>query len=275
MSIAEQYAKEMKKKFGNYYVAWTPGKPLKLGDIGILKNNVFERQGSLSESFNITFKIRKDTKKEMMDYTSKNSVDMMSTLSGEVPILKILKDLDADVIVDFTKEGAVLFKANGVLAHSIENFIEIGEKIVELYKIGKWKKEYVVITELLEADSATILISNSKNSRVVLKAKAGIGVGEVDLANVSLGLDIQSHRNMDTKIIATEGLTPLFQLKGIKKRIFHKQPNVIHKAVGDFNPLSSEDVDHSSSDDEVITFEDVSKDDYSGLIDLKDFKLPL
>ena len=67
-SAQEQYTDEMKKKFG-YYAIWNPGVPLKLGDIGIFKDNAFTRISDL-ESLGIDFETRNDETKTPLEHNS-------------------------------------------------------------------------------------------------------------------------------------------------------------------------------------------------------------
>ncbi|KFC19669.1 hypothetical protein [Chryseobacterium sp. FH1] len=215
----EQYTDEMNRKFG-YMATWLPGTPLKLGDIGVIHDNVFSRVAGL-EDFDITFYIREDDTPEDLEYSSKGSVSVTTKLSGAVtPPGSSLGNLDAGFIVEFSGQNSILFKANKTKTNLIKNTIKIGEEVLKLYKDGKWNKKWVVITELVEAETATILISNAKNARIELKANANIKLPKLDIAEASLDLGYTSYKGMDTKIISQSGLSPLFKVKGIRTNIF-------------------------------------------------------
>lgn len=218
-SAQKQYTNEMKKKFG-YYATWNPGLPLKLGDIGILKKNIFTRIAGLND-FNIDFDIRQDDTKSPLEHSTQGSVTITTKLSGTIaPQGSVLTDLDAGIIVEFSKENSTLFKAINTTTPSIQNAISLGDKIIGLFKEGKWDKDWVVITELVEAESATIIISNKSNSKIELKANANIGAANFDIADASFEFSPQFSRGLETKIISSEGLTPLFKIMGIKTRWF-------------------------------------------------------
>lgn len=217
-SVQQQYTSEMKKKFG-YYATWNPGVPLKLGDIGIFKKNVFTRVAGLQD-FNISFDIRPDDTKTPLEYNSSGNVTVTTKLSGTVaPQGSVLNNLDAGIIVEFGKEKSTLFKANNTTTPSIQNTIRLGEQIIELFKAGKWDKNWVVITELVEAENSTIIISNTTNGKIELKANADIGAANFDIANGKFEFSPQFSRGLETKIISAEGLTPLFKAMGLKTRL--------------------------------------------------------
>ena len=211
-SPVKQYTNELYKKFG-YYATWMPGTPMELGTVGIMDSKVFVKKSHL-RNFGIAFDIEEDPSKDDLDYTSDSGVTFTPKVSGTVPAAgSVLTQADAGFTVEFSREKALLFKVKGAQYVSIRDQEKLGREIGKLKEEGKWKKEYVVIVELARADSATILISGSANSKIELKANANIGATKLDIADASLQLGIAIARSMSTKIIAEQGLTPLFRIR--------------------------------------------------------------
>jgi hypothetical protein len=209
----------MKKKFG-YYATWNPGVPLKLGDIGTFNDNVFTRLSNLAD-MGIEFEIRPDETKTSLEHYSEGSVSVTTKLSGTAgPQGSVLTNLDTGIIVEFSKENSTLFKANNTTSPSIKDVIKLGEQVLKLYREGKWNKNWVIVTDLVEAESATIIISNNSNSKIELKANANIDAPTFDIADAEFKFSTQFSRGLETQIISAEGLTPLFKVMGIKTRIF-------------------------------------------------------
>lgn len=218
-SAQGQYTNEMKKNFG-YYATWNPGVPLKLGDIGTFSDNVFTRLSNLADR-GIDFEIRTDETKTPLEHNSEGSVSVTTKLSGTVaPQGSVLTNLDAGIIVEFSKENSTLFKANNTTSPSIKDTIKLGEQVLKLYKEGKWNKNWVIVTELVEAENATIIISNNSNSKIELKANANIDAPTLDIADAEFKFSTQFSKGLETKIISAAGLTPLFKVMGMKTRIF-------------------------------------------------------
>lgn len=218
-SAQGQYTNEMKKKFG-YYATWNPGVPLKLGDIGTFNDNVFTRLSNLADR-GIEFEVRPDETKTPLEHNSEGSVSVTTKLSGTVaPQGSVLTNLDAGIIVEFSKENSTLFKANNTTSPSIKDTITLGEQVLKLYREGKWNKNWVIITELVEAENATVIISNNSNSKIELKANANIDAPTFDIADAEFKFSTQFSKGLETKIISAEGLTPLFKVMGMKTRIF-------------------------------------------------------
>lgn len=218
-SAQKQYTKEMLKRFG-YYATWNPGLSLKLGDIGVLKGSIFTKISDL-ESKMITFEIVKDNTKTTLEHNSQGSATLTTKASASVaPSGSVLADADVGIIIDFAKENSTLFKAANTVTPTIKDTIRLGETILKLFKDGTWNKDWVIITELVESESATIIISNKSNSKIELKANANVTAKVIDIADAKFEFSTQFSRGLETAIISQEGATPLFKIMGIKTRIF-------------------------------------------------------
>ncbi|QAA80333.1 hypothetical protein EI546_00645 [Aequorivita sp. H23M31] len=243
MRTEKSYTRELKQQFG-YLATWLPGTPLKLGDIGTLNRNTFTKIANLSD-LDIQFDIEADTTKSNIEHSTHGAVSITNKASGTIaPPGSVLGDTDAGITVEFSKENAILFKANGTLSPSIKNQIKLGQDILDLYKNGKWAKDWVVVTELVEADSASILISSSSQSKIELKAKGGITAAKMDIADIDLGLNIAFSKDLSTQIIAESALTPLFRAKAVKGRIL-RSPVFGQKSMEIITPASAKNNEDS------------------------------
>ena len=252
MRTSKKYTKELKKQF-NYFATWLPGTPLELGDIGVFKNNHFSKISNL-EGFGIQFEIEPDLTKSTIEHSSKGAVSITTKASGTIaPQASALGKVDAGITVEFSKENAILFKANDTTSPSIKNQITLGQQILTLFKEGKWDKDWAVITEIVNAKSGTVLISSSSNSKIELKANGDVEAAKLDIADAELGLEVRYSKDLSTKIIAEEGLTPLFKASKVKGRIFGPPVFGINK----INSMDLITADKVRQDESLIKFEQV------------------
>lgn len=211
----EQYVKEMYKRFG-YLATWTPGVKLQLGDVGEIKDKRFTRITTL-ENLKISFKIRNDDTQESQKHSSSGSVSMLFKAAGTAPqVGSVLKESEAGFTIDFKKNRSTVYEATGCTADSIDDQVTMGSQIIQLFKEGKWNKDWAVVTELVSAESGTVLISNSSESRIELAVKGKITAGVPSLADVEADLQIAWSKNMQTTLISQAGLTPLFRARALK-----------------------------------------------------------
>lgn len=214
-SAQEQYTNEMKKRFG-YYATWNPGLPLSLGDFGVLEGNIFRKISNLTE-INLNFEIEEDPNESDLEHNSHGNISIKTKVAGSASIPNSSLSInDAGLIIEFGKENSTLFKATHTVSPTIKDVLKIGATIIKLFKAGKWDKNWVVITELVVAKTSTIIISNSSNGLIELKANANVDAVSFDLADAAFNFSVSSSRGLETKIISGSGLTPLFRIMGIK-----------------------------------------------------------
>ena len=209
------YLKHMNDQTG-YRATWDPGRPLQIGFIGKLEGpGVFTVFSSLQKE-GIEPEIVSDSSSSELDYTSNDQVSIGIKLAGSTPAAgSILTNAEAGFEFEFKSENAIVFKVDGYKTHQIINIANIESQIKEKYNNGNWEKDWVVVTQLIEADTATIIISNSGNSNLTLKAKAGAGTGELKLTDASLGLTVAREKGSTLKFITQSHLTPLYKVMGL------------------------------------------------------------
>ncbi|MEB2777467.1 hypothetical protein SYJ56_19285 [Algoriphagus sp. D3-2-R+10] len=255
MKTSKKYTREIKEQFG-YLATWLPSTPLSLGDIGILKNNQFTKISNLSD-FGIQFEIEIDKTKSDIEHSSKGAVSISTKASGTVaPQGSALAEVDAGITVEFSKENAILFKANRTTSPCIKDQIKLGKAVIELYKEGKWDKDWSVITEKVDAESATILISSSSSGKIELKAKGKVEAAKLDIADAKLGFELTFSKDLSTKIIGEESLTPLFKASKVNSSLFN--PPIFR-----MNKIKSMDLmtpDKAKSNEELLYFGEVDYD---------------
>jgi hypothetical protein len=215
------YLKHMASKTA-YRANWEPNKPLGLGMVGKLTNGVFDLFTTLEQE-GLAMKDLKDETTGEMDYSSSGSVDINIKLAGQAPLAgSVLTEAQAGFVLDFHSDNGVVFLIKDTLTHQISNMGELEKKIVERYKNGTWPKDYVVITQLVEAVSATIIISNNNNNRVELEATANAGLPSIKLTDASLGLKVANERHKTMKVLAQSGIIPIYRVMGIRHPLFGK-----------------------------------------------------
>lgn len=249
MGVYQQYTAELNDKFG-FLATWLPGTRLRLGDVGILKRDRFEFVTTLDD-LGIPFKIRDISGAADYHYVSSKGVAINFHGNGkaESPGAAVASAA-SDVSINFTRANAVVFAATGCKTTLIERQDQLGRSILERYQAGNWPGEHVLVTELVTADSATILISGDDSAKVDLAARAKIATAGFSLADPSLELQVASSVGVATQILAASQLTPLFRASAVRRRIF---------SAPSFQTRSADSVERSN--DEVLLFADIGYGD--------------
>jgi hypothetical protein len=221
--VNRSYAREMNERFG-YLAAWLPNTQFRLGDVGALRGHIFEPSATLSE-LGVAVEVRDDPNAIDLDYTSSDSVAIELKASGEAAgEAKAAPALSGKISVAFKAADAVVFQASSCRVSRIANLSAVAEAVIALFEKGQWAADRVIVTEVVKARAATILISNSRDAHIDLSVQGGAAAGIPVLADANAGLAVTRAVGIGTRIIASQGLTPLFKARGVKQTWFGLGP---------------------------------------------------
>jgi hypothetical protein len=216
LSVSKFYTKEIKYET-NYSATWLPSVTVSPGDVGRIKDYQFQHLTSLS-TLGIPFSTSPGVSKLDFNYYSANAVSVTMKASGQAPLVGSgLAQADAGVNIRFQRDNAVIFRLRRGSSTRISDLNSLEKNIIPLHDADTWKDDMVVVTEAVVADSATIIISRGSNAQIDLLARGQVGAAGIDLADIDANLQVVKESNIDTKIIASKGLTPLFKALGMRK----------------------------------------------------------
>jgi hypothetical protein len=219
--MAKIYKLYTREIFDNlkYRPTWLPGTPISLGTIGLIEDGVFRPITSLRK-LNIPFEEVIDLDRDSIDYNSKTGVAITFKAAGELnQKFEAISEASAGALIEFSRVGAIILQLRGVAIHRISDQATLNKEMMRSIIIGgkdQWQRKWVVITEVINAESATIMISNSMNSKLELKASGTIA--PTSLVDASANLSIVKENQVSTKIISKSGLTPLYRGVRVKKK---------------------------------------------------------
>jgi hypothetical protein len=187
-----------------------PQEGVALGDVGIMEDGVFERRTTLRK-LGIRFSTRPGRTTASFDYSSRQGVSFSTKAAGETSNeFQSVGKAKAGVLIRFSRAGAVVFTVPSSRIVSISNLNDLQADLRRLDRSGVWERRWVVVTKIVEAESATILVSGSARAKVELRADAHIVAGSVDLADVGAGFSRASSQDMEIKLVAEGDLVPLY-----------------------------------------------------------------
>lgn len=218
-SVARLYTREILSHLG-YSATWLPTVPLKLGTVGTIEGEVFVPRFSIEQirEVEIPFSTVTDRTKDRIQYQSSKGVAVEIKFSGEVDAKYAhVPEAKAGFNVSFSGKSGVLFAAIDCCEDRIADQRGLARAILELQKMGEWRTKYVVVTHLVRARACTIFLASSAGAHVSIALEADIRAGTMDIANVELGPSVVFSKDMQTQIVAQQGLTPLFRGAKVKR----------------------------------------------------------
>ncbi len=247
-SSADQYAREIHEKL-EFWATWLPGTRVKLGDCGTVDNFVFNRRSSLS-SFGVEFS--EDDRGGLGDllHQSVNVVAVEFHVAGESQEVQGLAG-NAGATVKFHRGDAVLFAAKKCAQTEIADLNALERDLKAALKDRDFPAHYVVVTAVVRASSATVLISQGKGAGITLRAGADIGLsGIADLASAEAKLSVVRNHNLATQYVAETDVTPLFKVMGFGTNWYNGMPKQELESMGgdDTAGLPDVNLDLSAAD---------------------------
>ncbi len=237
-SIVKIYTDEVYDNLKPLYAQWEPGKPVQLGDFGILRDRTFIQLGNIQQDLGLTFTKRSDNTKDHKFFASQGSVDLKFNAKGSVPVSGLLS-ANASLEIAFSNKKAVFFSAADCEYVMIEDKVGLGKQIMTQYEKRKWEREWVVVSDLIKAGATTIAVSGGQSASIVLEA--GGDVERISLADASLGLTVKTASNIAYQVIAEKGLIPLLGLCKIQSSFlwFNEQFRPLISWFGDFRTVET------------------------------------
>ncbi|MBT2452773.1 hypothetical protein J7F03_38230 [Streptomyces sp. ISL-43] len=208
-AIHERYSEELRSEF-DYLSTWLPNSPIELGDVGRLHRDRFERVTSLTE-LGIPYGTRERERGVDLEYSSAASIDIAEA-GAAAPAM-------ARISVTFTRRHGIVFQARACHVSEIADRAELGRRVLELSRTAEWPAGQVVVTEVVTTGPAVVLISQQQDARVDLEADLTGMAGVLPLASLSVGLNVIRSKGIGVKVIAPDGLTPLFRASGVRRRL--------------------------------------------------------
>ncbi len=213
--LVRRYTDEIHHHF-SYWATWLPTSRLRTGDVGPLRQRVFEPQLNL-EDLGVRLDVLQHAEPMDLQHKTANGVELtFQTRAGSQVIPQVPRGT-AGVAVEFSSSGGVAFAMRRGRDRRIRNLDEVNREMLRLIKEGELPRDYAVATHVVDADAVTVLISSTGGARFVASAAVDLAAGLLDLANVSAGLSLVSSSHVETEIVASAGATPLLKLSGFKR----------------------------------------------------------
>ena len=233
--LVELYTKGIKRKLANYWAAWLPGTHVKIGDVGTLNGYLFEKEATL-DGLNIKYYTESQEQPTSLDISSDTDVSISFKAAGETnPAFEHIGAAEAGIRIEFGSQGSFILQAPEVLESEVGDRLNLRRQLVDAFRKDVWDKNWFVITRVVQATSATVLISKSSNASLEFSAKANLSSAHAALGTADAGLTVKHERGDTFRMISGRDVTPLFQLSRIKTGFF-APPRLQTKSLRAYDP---------------------------------------
>jgi hypothetical protein len=192
MSLQSLYSSEMRHQL-QVFPIWQPGDPITLGDIGTLKNGVFEKQTTLKKHFpDIEFTAVKSKLDHPYRFRSKDCV--LASAGGGAGLAGGTATLEAKV--QFGAHGGVVFDAAELQREAIDDLLDVRIKIRA--RRAEWPRGMVLVTAVDSCKTFRLLISETGSASASLRGNAD-AIGGLSISDPSVKIAIDADAGYQTK----------------------------------------------------------------------------
>jgi hypothetical protein len=221
--IRRQYMQAMRRLWGSgYWITWQPNTRLQLGDVGALINNQLIIVDNLAAR-GIKFSTVVANVRDELVYDSNGHASVSMKLAGQIdPVFAALTLAEAGAKVSFGTDASVFVALVGVRETRMASVPDLTAEIVAQYWKGWWQPEYVVITHLVQARAGTILVAAEQGSSVEFRARSGVGVDQLRLADLATSVQVAHSRGLGYQLVCHDTLTPFSHAIGLKRSFLNE-----------------------------------------------------
>ena len=220
-TIMQNYLQQVQKNLG-YRATWEPHRPMKVGTYGKIHQGIFSAYGHIDD-LNIVYSVDKLKTSNQLTYKSEEKGSYTLKAKGEInPLFQKISTDEAGLLIIFKKDNSIVFKIQDITYFTLQNKVEIAEKLHNLSLVNKWDVSYLMITETLQSEKTSILLSKKKNSEVEIKYENGENIGIID---IDLFGEIIRSKGMSLQFTTSSDSTPLFKLSSLKAAVLVPEKN--------------------------------------------------
>lgn len=211
-TIVEIYTGAVRANLKPLFANWEPGKPVELGDYGLLSGDAFIHIGNIKD-LGMTFGVRDDTSTDRKFFSSAGSTEIRLHAKGATSLPGLLT-AKATLEIHFGSKKGVFFNAAECRFSMIQDKAGVGREVMRRFKSGDWDRGWAVVTDLVRAGATTIAVSGADQASVVFEAAGD--VEKINLADAATGLNVVAQKNVGYVVDAQSGLSPLVGLSKIQ-----------------------------------------------------------
>jgi hypothetical protein len=250
VSAARQYTSELSAQL-RFLATWPPGVPIGLGMVGTIDDDyVFSPVTSLAR---LGAKFEESSiagAGERFSFASAGAVDFSFKAAGATSdLIPSVPQAEAGLGISFKREHATVFQASGISYTRIEDQVDLKNSVIALIKSGRWDRDWVIVTNLVHADSTTAIVSRSGNATAQVALSADAAAGGIELLRAEFKPRMVASSELDLWIVGSGHMTPLFHARRAKRRFFSRRIELRGAYSDDLTKLDSDEHDDDLFDD--------------------------
>jgi hypothetical protein len=216
-SLMKNYLTQIQKNLG-YRAAWEPNRPIKIGTFGKIHRGIFCEYGHIDE-LNIPYTLDRQVTNNQLSYQSEEKGSHIWKAKGATnPHFKKLSSGESGLLITFKKEYGILFNVRDITYCSIKDKVTLAQEMENLSGTNKWDSSFLIVTEILQAEKLSVVLSKKKNSELEIKCDIEIGTEKKSWVDFYSSGEIIRDKGISLQFNTSSLTTPLFKLSRLKSK---------------------------------------------------------
>lgn len=209
----EAYLRGLGPTVAPFLPNWTPETPRQLGDVGTFDAGAFVRRTTLEE---LGIAVDGHAAPATRDHTTRSPRGVTVTVSppGASPdgVRAIGRD-EAGARLAFSRPGAFVVAAPTCRERRLANADRVKAELLDRLRARElaWDPGDALVTGLVEAASATVVVAETAGSAVELRATDDVGDGWGRLGDLGAAVETAATEGRVVAVVAGEATVPLFE----------------------------------------------------------------
>jgi hypothetical protein len=178
---------------------------------------VFNRERNVRD-FGINFEEAASPASGNWSHSSEGSIDWSTQAKADAQSIPNIPQGTAGLQVKFNRAHAVVLQIPSGTESTITDIYKLKQQLIASAlnnnSADQYPEDFAVVTSVVTADAATVLISEQAGAELTVSASADFKAGLASIADASLEITVKNSRQVKTELVAAKLATPLIQ--GIK-----------------------------------------------------------
>ena len=129
--------------------------------------------------------------------------------------------IEGTLSLSFSKAAGFVLAYDAATRSRVRDLAPVRSSILDAARSGSWQQNWILVVEVIAAESATLAVATEKNSELDLHANASIpaGIAGVTIAKPTLGWTASSWKGKGYTSVCQRG-TPLYHCLKLRKSRF-------------------------------------------------------
>ncbi|MEU2110281.1 hypothetical protein [Streptomyces sp. NPDC019507] len=213
------YRKAVRGSWGkSWWLAWPITERISVGDVLHNVDGHVRRAGTL-EDRGVTYVDRPGNPHADVLHDAGGSASVRFKPAGvAVEGFSALAAAELGAAVEFSRSHSALVVYKGLQEQAVADEKALAAALIDL-TWQTWDDSLLAVTQVVSAQSGTLLISESSGASVEFRLQAGLGQAPFGIADLAGGASILRHRGVSEKWAGAE-CTPFFRVVRLRKRWF-------------------------------------------------------